>query len=43
MIMGPLVNAVSKRMLVIASILWSMFAVGNNDQQVVNGEPLRCP
>ena len=42
MIMGALVNAVSKRMGVITSILWLMFAVGNNDQQVFNGEPLRC-
>ena len=40
MIMGPSVNAVSKRMLVIAPILWLMIAVGNNDQQVVNGGPL---
>ena len=40
MIMGPLVNAVSKSMLVITSILWLMIAVGNNDQQAVNGGPL---
>ena len=40
MIMGPLVNAVSKRMLVIAPILWLMIAVGYIDQQVVNGGPL---
>ena len=42
MMMGALVNVVSKRMVVITSILWLMFAVGNNDQQVVNDAPLRC-